>query len=95
MALWRRLPEPNEPYSLRKMALAVEDAVAYVNLAQDNSPEVRAQVLGRKSVALIAVGRREEALTIAREAADLYRQLDKANPDAVKVGTQSHSHDLP
>ena len=53
-------------------------------LAQDNSSAVRAQRLERRSISLSAVGRREEALTVAREAAGLYGQLDQANPDAFR-----------
>ncbi|MGD0301720.1 MAG: tetratricopeptide repeat protein [Bryobacteraceae bacterium] len=94
MALWRRLPEPEGTYSLRGVVLATEFAVDGVLLAEDSATEVRAQRLARKSIALSAAGRREEALEVAREAVELYRQLDKANTEVFRPALAGSRNNL-
>jgi tetratricopeptide (TPR) repeat protein len=49
--------------------------------------EERALALSMRGVALSALGRREEALAAAQEAAELYRRLAAQQPDANSLET--------
>ncbi len=76
--LQRVLPEPDRTLSLR----AFEERLYRVWAEGAREQEERAQVLGMLGYALAALGRREEALAAAQEAADLYRELAQARPEA-------------
>jgi len=77
-ALHQALPKPDRTLALR---LFLDDYYR-ARLAQAPSEEERALALGMQSVALSALGRREEALAATQEAAELYRRLAAQQPDA-------------
>ncbi len=76
--LANRLPHPERTLGLREFTARVY--ALQVALACD--PEDRARALNAFGIALSALGRRQEALAAADEAAGLYRKLAEANPDA-------------
>jgi tetratricopeptide (TPR) repeat protein len=77
-ALHRALPAPDRTLSLRPFEEAVYRT--WAGLAAEKGE--RAGVLVMLGRALSALGRREEALAATQEAADLYRDLARANPQA-------------
>ena len=77
-ALHQALPKPDRTLALRLFLADYYRA----RLAQAPSEEERALALGMQSVALSALGRREEALAAAQEAVDIRRQLAVQQPDA-------------
>jgi tetratricopeptide (TPR) repeat protein len=79
-SLARALPVPDRTLALRPFL-----ADFYRARQERLSPEAaeeRAGVVGMLGYALSALGRREEALAATQEAADLYRDLARANPQA-------------
>ena len=73
-----RLPAPDRTLRLR----AVQEPLYRAMLAlAENDPE-KARALGMLGYALSALGQHEQALTAAQEAADLYRGLAQAQPQA-------------
>ncbi len=72
------LPAPDRTLALRAIQEPLYRLLA--GLATDDAG--RARALGMLGYALSALGRREEALAAAQEAADLYRQLAQARPQA-------------
>ena len=77
-ALHRALPEPNRTLALRPFLGDYYRAW----LTRALSEEERARVLRMQSVALSALGRREEALAATQEDAELYRRLAAQQPEA-------------
>ena len=75
-----RLPLPERTLTLRELIAKVWKAKLLVLPADDKAG--RAGLLNNLSVALSALGRREEALQAAQEAVDVYRKLAEANPQA-------------
>ncbi len=72
------LPAPDRTLALRPFLADFYHLKA--DLAQDEAGRARALLM--LGYALSALGRREEALAAAQEAADLYRQLAQAQPQA-------------
>jgi hypothetical protein len=79
-----RLPQADRTLTLRDMKEMVL-RVELILLPKEEMTE-RARLLGNLGVALSALGRREEALEVAREAADIYRTLAEKNPQAFLPG---------
>ena len=77
-ALHRALPAPDRTLRLR----AFQEGLYRLWAARAETPEDRAPALHMLGYALIALGRREEALAATQEAADLYRHLAAQNPQA-------------
>jgi tetratricopeptide (TPR) repeat protein len=80
--LHRALPKPNRTLALRPFLADYYRA----RLARALLEEERAPALSMRGVALSALGRREEALAAAQEAAELYRWLAAQQPDAFLPG---------
>ena len=76
--LHRALPKPDRTLALRPFLADYYRA----RLARALLEEERALALSMRGVALSALGRREEALAAAQEAAELYRRLAAQQPDA-------------
>ena len=74
------LPAPDRTLALRAIQASLYRTL--VDLAQDDGE--RAGALNNLGIALSALGQREEALAATREAADLYRALAAARPDAFR-----------
>ncbi len=75
-----RLPAPDRTLALRAVQEPLYRRMA--DLAADEAG--RARALGMLGWALSALGRREEALAAMQEAADLYRELAQAAPQAFR-----------
>ena len=82
---------PESTVELRELALKISQSATELigRLARENSDDVHirtaySQSLDTLSNRLSEVGRREEALAAAREAADLYRELAAERPDAFR-----------
>ena len=80
--LHRALPKPDRTLALRPFLADYYRA----RLARALLEEERALALSMRGVALSALGRREEALAAAQEAAELYRRLAAQQPDAFLPG---------
>ena len=76
-ALEERLPPPDRTLTLRP--LIAEVCRAELNFIPEETEE-RARLLNNLSVALFALGRREEALQATQQAVRIYRQLAAADP---------------
>jgi len=74
------LPSPERTLILRELVARVWETKLLLLPPEDGAG--RAVLLNNLSVAISALGRREEALKAAQEAVDIYRQLARANPQA-------------
>ena len=74
------MPLPERTLILREIVAKVWEAKLHV-LPSDEQAK-RASLLNNYGVSLSALGRREEALKPAQEAAEIYRQLAQVNPQA-------------